>query len=146
MQEKVRQEVKEKLSGKDVEELLQFTDLDLPYLSAVIKESLRFFPTVTSSARTNVKDCKLGDYHIPKGTFMFLYTTSLNRDPELFDYPDEFLPERFLPDSKFKQIFLIKLHNYFKALVLALNEILQDYFFSLILFCTPADKNNQWRI
>ena len=100
MQEKARKEVLEALSGKDLDATIQYADLEMPYLSAFIKESLRFFPTVTSSARINQEDCKLGEHHIPKGTFMFLYTTYLNRDPEQFDHADEFLPERFLPNSK----------------------------------------------
>ena len=98
MQERVYQEISKSLPSLD--ETLQFKDLELPYVTAFIKESLRMFPAVPGNGRKCAEDVKLGDFLIPKGTFCALSNVALNRDPELFDYPDEFIPERFLPDSK----------------------------------------------
>ena len=105
MQEKARKEVLEKLSdGGDVTIL----DLDLPYLTAFIKESLRFYPTVSANARISTEEFQLGEHKFPKGIKMFLYTA--NRDPAEFQYPNEFIPERFLPGSKcfYSQLSLIR--------------------------------------
>jgi len=98
MQEKVYQEIAGCLPSFD--ETLQFNDLELPYMTAFIKESLRMFPTIPGNARRCSEDVKFGDYLIPKGTLCAISNVALNRDPDLFDYPEEFIPERFLPDSK----------------------------------------------
>ena len=98
MQEKARDEVISALSDKGDSPLL--SDFELPYLSAFIKESLRMFPTVNSNGRRCAKDCKFGDYNVPKDTMVFFSNIVLNKDPALFERPDEFIPERFLPDSK----------------------------------------------
>lgn len=94
MQARARKEV-EKLPKGDI----KVSNLDLPYLTAFIKESLRFYPTVSANARISTQDFKLGELEFPKGTKMFLYTA--NRDPEEFEHPDEFIPERFMPGSKY---------------------------------------------
>jgi cytochrome P450 len=37
--------------------------------------------------------------YIPKGTIVFPNLTTLNRDPERYDDPEDFKPERFLGDD-----------------------------------------------
>lgn len=41
----------------------------------------------------------LGGYQIPKGTNVVVITYALHRDPEIFPDPEEFKPERFLPEN-----------------------------------------------
>ena len=94
MQEKARNEVIAALSEKDDD--LELSDIELPYLSAFIKESLRIFPTINNNGRVAGKDCHFGDYFVPKKTFVFFSNVVLNRDPDTFDSPDEFIPERYL--------------------------------------------------
>ena len=100
MQERACLEVKEMLNDKKTE-YLESEDLEkVPYTYAFIKESLRLRPTVPLSSRIATKDITLGKYKIPKGTQVaFLYSV-MNRDPEKFDYPDEFIPERYMLGSK----------------------------------------------
>ncbi|XP_066933362.1 probable cytochrome P450 4d20 [Clytia hemisphaerica] len=81
---------------------MNFKHLDLPYTTAFIRETLRLFPTVNGNGRMCGKDTTIEDYFFPKGTHFAFSNYFLNRDPELFDYPDEFLLERFLPDSGIK--------------------------------------------
>ncbi|XP_063314162.1 cytochrome P450 4V2 [Pelobates fuscus] len=71
----------------------------LRYLEAVIKEALRLFPSVPFFARTITEDCTIRDFKVPKGVNAVIVTYALHRDPEYFPEPEEFKPERFLPEN-----------------------------------------------
>ncbi|PPQ63371.1 hypothetical protein CVT24_005636, partial [Panaeolus cyanescens] len=76
----------------------------LPYLNAVIQESLRLLPPVlTGSLRSTTGDNggqMIGKYYIPAGTTAFMATYSLHRDARCFSpLPDTFLPERWLSED-----------------------------------------------
>ncbi|XP_039115379.1 cytochrome P450 81Q32-like [Dioscorea cayenensis subsp. rotundata] len=77
------------------ERIINESDLPkLPYLNNVLKETLRLtladFPPRESSG-----DCTIQDYHVPKGTMLFVNALGINRDPELWDDAMSFKPERF---------------------------------------------------
>ncbi|CAI9098475.1 OLC1v1035126C1 [Oldenlandia corymbosa var. corymbosa] len=72
-------------------------DLDkMPYLKAVIKETLRLHPPVTLLVRQSIEHVKLLGYDIPAGTQVIVNIWAIQRDPNLWEYPEEFRPERFL--------------------------------------------------
>uniref|UniRef100_A0A8C1QQI8 aromatase n=1 Tax=Cyprinus carpio TaxID=7962 RepID=A0A8C1QQI8_CYPCA len=71
----------------------------LRYLECVIKESLRLFPSVPFFARTICEDTQISGYKIPKGANVIVITYALHRDPRFFPDPEEFRPERFLPEN-----------------------------------------------
>ncbi len=68
----------------------------LPYLDAVVKETLRLWPVVTDINRVLAKPMVLGDYEIPAGTNIAASSAILHYDPDLYPDAEEFVPERFL--------------------------------------------------
>lgn len=72
----------------------------LPYLFLCIQESLRLYPPQPAFLRRAIGDTKIGGYHIPKGTEVSCVPYLLHRDPDCWENPSAFLPERFAKDSK----------------------------------------------
>ncbi|CAG8453212.1 122_t:CDS:10 [Ambispora leptoticha] len=72
---------------------------ELPYLNAVINETLRLWPITLNglTIRELTKDIMIGPYHVPAGTVVFPSTYYLHTNKELWG-PDalEFVPERWL--------------------------------------------------
>ncbi|KAI3507612.1 hypothetical protein L1887_22601 [Cichorium endivia] len=80
--------------GKD--RLLQESDIpNLPYLQAIIKETLRLHPAAPMVPRRSTEDCTVAGYHIPANTTIFVNVWALGRDPTHWENPLEFKPERF---------------------------------------------------
>jgi len=76
----------------------------LPYLNAVLHESLRLTPPILSgvqrAAEKGTGGRVVGSIFIPEGTSAFIHTYSLQRDPRYFSpLPDSFLPERWLSEE-----------------------------------------------
>ena len=75
----------------------------IPYTTAVIKESLRLFPTV-SSTRDGESNFFVTDKHgrqFPTKDFLvWVNPHAVQHSPELWDQPDEFIPERWLGERR----------------------------------------------
>ncbi|MED6133674.1 hypothetical protein PIB30_030313 [Stylosanthes scabra] len=70
---------------------------DLKYLQAIVKETLRLYPPAPlTGIREATEDCYLNDYHVSKGTRLFINLWKLHRDPKTWSNPNDFEPERFL--------------------------------------------------
>ncbi|KAA0709318.1 Cytochrome P450 4V2 [Triplophysa tibetana] len=71
----------------------------LRYLECVIKESLRIFPAVPLFARSLCGTCHINGFKVPEGVNAVIIPYALHRDPRYFPEPEEFRPERFLPEN-----------------------------------------------
>lgn len=72
----------------------------LPYVHALVKELSRWYTAVPLGVvHTSTEDDEYDGYFIPKGTFFMPNTWAIMHDPEVFDRPFEFRPERFLDEN-----------------------------------------------
>lgn len=73
----------------------------LPWLTAVVKESLRITALVTSRLPlvSPQESLRYGDWEIPPGTPVSMTLRDVLLDPSIFVNPRDFLPERWLPDA-----------------------------------------------
>ena len=69
---------------------------DTTYLEASIKETLRLRPTVPITARKLTVTYEVGGRNYAPGTVLMPCTFLLHRNPDVYDAPGEFRPERFL--------------------------------------------------
>ncbi|HXX21169.1 MAG TPA: cytochrome P450 [Candidatus Acidoferrum sp.] len=68
----------------------------LPYLQAVMNESLRLYPPAYIMAREVIEPCEIGGYVMrPKSTIIFSQWV-MQRDPRFYDDAEAFRPERWL--------------------------------------------------
>ncbi|KAI4303754.1 hypothetical protein MLD38_039350 [Melastoma candidum] len=98
IQSKVWYEIDAAVSGRPV----TATDLPrLPYLHAVVKETLRMHPPgpLLSWARLAVHDTSAGDHFIPAGTTAMVNMWAIARDESIWPNPEEFDPERFVGEG-----------------------------------------------
>ncbi|KAL0946074.1 hypothetical protein HGRIS_012347 [Hohenbuehelia grisea] len=91
------QEELDKVVGPD--QMPEFQDKDrLPYISAVINETLRWRPVAVlgGSPHAVMTDDEYQGMYIPKGSTIFANLDGIMQDPEMFPSPEMFLPERFV--------------------------------------------------
>jgi hypothetical protein len=66
------------------------------YLDAVVHETLRLRPPFVFVARLIREPLTLGEHHFPAGTMIMVAISAVHRQPELYEEPESFRPERFL--------------------------------------------------
>ena len=89
------EDISEQAPTGDPEALTQ-----IPYLDAVVNESLRIHPVLPDLARKLSQDAELMGCKLKAGTAVGAVAFLTHRDPEIYEEPDEWIPERFL-DHKF---------------------------------------------
>ncbi|KAJ8900054.1 hypothetical protein K2173_024170 [Erythroxylum novogranatense] len=75
---------------------------NLPYLRAVILETLRLHPSGPFIIRECAQDCEVNNSYVNGKTRVLVNVYAIMRDPQLWTDPDEFIPERFLDTSSEK--------------------------------------------
>ncbi|KAL5549039.1 hypothetical protein UlMin_004270 [Ulmus minor] len=94
VQEELTREIKQ-------DQLVKESDLPkLTYLEACVKESLRLHPPAPIPIpRRASETCQVMNYTIPKNTQVLVNIWEIGRDPNYWEDPLEFKPERFLDSS-----------------------------------------------
>lgn len=93
---KAREEIESVVGAS---KLLEESDIpNLPYIQAIVKETLRLHPTAPVILRECNKDCEIGGYDILNKTKIFINIWAIGRDPIYWEDPLEFKPERFFKE------------------------------------------------
>ncbi|XP_077541894.1 cytochrome P450 4V2-like [Haemaphysalis longicornis] len=86
--------------GDDMNRYVTSEDLKrMKYLECAIKESQRIYPSVPVIARTCSEPFTIGGVTLPERSVIQIVPYFLHRDPKAFPKPEEFHPERFLPEN-----------------------------------------------
>ncbi|EPS62931.1 hypothetical protein M569_11857, partial [Genlisea aurea] len=100
--ERLRNEVRS-TGGVIGNQMIRSQDLEnnsLPYLKAVIKETLRIHPPVPLLVpRESIRDTEVMGYHIKAKTRVMINNWAISNDPSFWESPHEFRPERFLEEN-----------------------------------------------
>ena len=65
----------------------------------VLQEAMRMYPPGWLFTRRALKDDRLGGFHVPAGTDIFICPYLLHRHTAHWSHPDDFDPDRFVPDA-----------------------------------------------
>lgn len=69
----------------------------LPYIRAITDEVHRFRPTFpTAFAHVAKKEIQYGPYRIPKDSIIIMNSYGIFHDPDMYDHPERFDPDRYL--------------------------------------------------
>nr|AWY62817.1 cinnamate-4-hydroxylase [Ginkgo biloba]AWY62818.1 cinnamate-4-hydroxylase [Ginkgo biloba] len=99
IQQKIRKEL-DTVLGPGVE-ITEPDTTRLPYLQAVVKETLRLHMAIPLLVpHMNLNQAKLGGYDIPAESKILVNAWWLANNPEWWNKPEEFIPERFLEDEQ----------------------------------------------
>lgn len=91
---KLQEELKNVLGSRTHAE---YADMDrLPYLRAVIKETLRLHPVVPIVPNVAEEMVEIHGHVVPRGSTILVNLWAVHRDAEAWPEPNRFLPERFM--------------------------------------------------
>ncbi|MFY7806396.1 MAG: cytochrome P450 [Limnoraphis robusta] len=97
---------KARLEQKQIQltEPLTFEQLkSMPYLDQVLKEVLRFVPSVGGAFREVVETCEFNGFTLPKGWSVLYQVGRTHQDQTLYNEPEKFNPDRFSPEKTQEQ-------------------------------------------
>ncbi len=80
-----------------------FDPVKLAYTSRVFKEVLRLYPPVVSIMRRSRESVELGGFVFPAQHLFVINIVGVHHRPDIFPNPDQFDPDRFLPEVETKR-------------------------------------------
>ncbi|CAE7326622.1 CYP704C1 [Symbiodinium sp. KB8] len=100
VQKRLQEEIDKKSPAGTPMDLKSLSHNELPYLHAVVYESLRLWPPVPVDSKiAQVDDVLPGGWRVPKGTTLVFCPYNMGRDPDRYPEPQAFKPERWIPFS-----------------------------------------------
>jgi len=102
-QERLREEIEISVERHEGEVKYE-TLFDIKYLDMCINESLRMYPLDPLNTRICEKDITIKGYKFLKGMTIQVPLFGLARDPNYWDEPDKFIPDRMEDMSKIDQM------------------------------------------
>ncbi|CAN6243345.1 unnamed protein product [Urochloa humidicola] len=97
--DKAQREVREALAGEDT--VMEDSLGSLHYLRSVVKETLRLHPPATMLVPRQCRSpCKVLGFDVPAGMTVLVNAWAVGRDPDHWEEPETFLPERFETSAK----------------------------------------------
>ena len=94
VQDKLRSEIKKAIESNSNKPLYGIVQ-NIEYLDCVIKEGQRLCPTAAHVNRECAEDYELNGIRIPAGTIILIPMYFIHRDPEAWENPEKYDPERF---------------------------------------------------
>lgn len=88
---------------REIDEMLGDGPIDpdaltrMPYLRRVLDETMRLYPPIPGILREAASDDTLGGVEVPAGSVILVFPWIIHRHRRLWDDPDRFDPDRFLP-------------------------------------------------
>ncbi|RHN60887.1 putative cytochrome P450 [Medicago truncatula] len=84
---------------------------NLPYIHAIIKETMRLHPPIPMIMRKGMEDCVVDGKMVPKGSMVCVNIWAMGRDQKIWENALDFKPERFLENKEGNNIDM-KGHHY----------------------------------
>ncbi|KAL5022074.1 hypothetical protein ScPMuIL_001229 [Solemya velum] len=72
---------------------------ELPYVKAILKETLRLYPITFATSRILQDDVEIAGYKVPSGSHVQANLYGMYRNPGFFPEPEKFKPERWLRET-----------------------------------------------
>ena len=98
VQQKVREELDTVFAGDPDRDITMDDVRSLKYLERVIKEALRLYPSVPLMGRVTSEECLIDGFTVPQGTEITVFVYTLHRNPNVWENPNCFDPDRFTPE------------------------------------------------
>ncbi|XP_070492972.1 uncharacterized protein [Chironomus tepperi] len=98
IQKKVQEEIDQVMKEANSKEITYDMLGKMKYLECCIDEALRIYPIVPVMFRECTKDHTFSgtNWTVEKGTQIFMPILAIQRDPDVYDNPMQFIPERFM--------------------------------------------------
>src|SRR5699024_2038412 len=103
IQDRLHDQLVQALDGLEIDSPQYLTTVmnDLPYLDAVIKETLRMDGPVLRLQRClSVDGYKLSGVPLEKNQQLEISSYAIHHNPEYYPEPERFNPDRFMPENK----------------------------------------------